>query len=66
MAISREIVDISELSQFRLERVGQDVRMLSGRKREGFRLEGSDIDFNSGKITTCALGILSGPVLQHQ
>ena len=45
VAIRREKEVISELSQFRLERVGQDVRMLSGRKREGFRLDGSDIDF---------------------
>ena len=45
VAIRRETVDISEMVQRRVADNDEFIAMESGSRREGFRLEGSDMDF---------------------
>ncbi|XP_062583312.1 uncharacterized protein LOC134245065 [Saccostrea cucullata] len=44
VAIRRDVVDISEVVENQVTTIDQVSRMMSGSQREGFRLEGSDID----------------------
>ncbi|XP_078319914.1 uncharacterized protein LOC144621105 [Crassostrea virginica] len=44
VAIRRDIIDIKELLEYNVARTGKEVLMLSGSRREGFRLKTSDID----------------------
>ena len=44
VAIRRDVVDITEILEQTVTGTEQDVRMVSGSRREGFRLEGSDVD----------------------
>eukprot|EP00105_Crassostrea_gigas_P004718 XP_011418024.1 PREDICTED: uncharacterized protein LOC105321456 [Crassostrea gigas] len=45
VAIRRETADISEMVQRRVKSYDSTIMMVSGSYREGFRLEGSDLDF---------------------
>lgn len=44
VAIRRETEDIREMVKRRATSNDENIQMLSGSKREGFRLEGSDLD----------------------
>ena len=44
IAIRRDVVDITELLEHKVPKTCQQVRMKSGSDREGFRLDGSDVD----------------------
>ena len=45
VAIRRDVVDITELLEHKVARTEEYVTMRSGSDREGFRLEGSDVDY---------------------
>nr|XP_022308597.1 uncharacterized protein LOC111114543 [Crassostrea virginica] len=45
VAIRRDLVDFTELLRHKESRTDEDIMMKSGSDREGFRLEGSDVDY---------------------
>ena len=45
VAIRRDVEDVTELLRHKAARTDENVTMASGSDREGFRLEGSDLDF---------------------
>ena len=44
VAIRRDVVDFAELLKLKVAKTDEYVKMKSGSHREGFRLEGSDVD----------------------
>ncbi|XP_078321144.1 uncharacterized protein LOC111114543 [Crassostrea virginica] len=45
VAIRRDVVDVTELLVHKVARTDEYVKMTSGSHREGFRIQGSDVDF---------------------